>query len=547
MSAQYIKIRLKKDSTLYLALTQWIEASRLTIVGVATTGSVDGDDYGWYVDDTVLNTYSGVSSLLTNSEEHTNLGRYVIGRNASASNRAELFPSSSSSFGTDPAQYQFDFDYFFEYGILKLVGTSFALTAASAANRAGVVFMTPDTSNQNQQWEIVDQYGNVIEKPQEISSWQDPVQITTVSAGVSSSGTANIHCYEAGYVRYRTPSYVGKLVCKTTTHDTNPDCYSHLSTTILGANSGTERYSAVTGDILISNDDGMNDGSFDTKIEWEHTNNTRTYYNWYINGPWAATGTYQIPWQLNYYRQYTITFNANGGINAPSELVFYEDNLLVTMPISIPKRDDYTFLGWSSSETASTPEYLAGYEYTIMNNNFTLYAVWGEAKKTLTYNVNGGTGTLSQQSVASGSSIDIDFTTKLTPPAGYFFKGWDENSTVKIPTYRKPNGETSIVLDKDITLYAIWWPEFKWQNAEGAKDYSKINFNKFITIITNIFTDIFVDELAPNKIKLNETEDVYYNKEYYNNLATPFELSINADDPLKEDQFTNLLNAYKNY
>lgn len=75
----------------------------------------------------------------------------------------------------------------------------------------------------------------------------------------------------------------------------------------------------------------------------------------------------------------TINYNANGGSGAP---VSQTHLINTTSKISNakPTRNNYVFLGWSTSSTATNATYIAGGQYT--NNSFTngatvtLYAVW---------------------------------------------------------------------------------------------------------------------------------------------------------------------------
>ena len=71
---------------------------------------------------------------------------------------------------------------------------------------------------------------------------------------------------------------------------------------------------------------------------------------------------------------YTVTYNANGGTNAPgSQTKQYNEKL--TLSSAKPTRTGYTFLGWAESSGAAKAEYLPGAGYTG-NKNITLYAVW---------------------------------------------------------------------------------------------------------------------------------------------------------------------------
>ena len=73
--------------------------------------------------------------------------------------------------------------------------------------------------------------------------------------------------------------------------------------------------------------------------------------------------------------QRTITFNANGGSNAPfSQKTWYRE--LIKLTEDTPERANHTFLGWSTDSAATEATWLPGENFLGQNNNFTLYAVW---------------------------------------------------------------------------------------------------------------------------------------------------------------------------
>ena len=71
---------------------------------------------------------------------------------------------------------------------------------------------------------------------------------------------------------------------------------------------------------------------------------------------------------------YTISYNANGGTGAPAAQTKYYNELL-TLSSTKPIRTGYTFLGWSTGSSATSPTYAAGGSYTA-NSGATFYAVW---------------------------------------------------------------------------------------------------------------------------------------------------------------------------
>ena len=76
-------------------------------------------------------------------------------------------------------------------------------------------------------------------------------------------------------------------------------------------------------------------------------------------------------------KTYSVTYNANGGSGAPSSQTKRHGTVL-TLSSTKPKRTGYTFLGWSTSSSATSAKYNAGGTFTS-NASTTLYAVW-EAK-----------------------------------------------------------------------------------------------------------------------------------------------------------------------
>lgn len=72
-------------------------------------------------------------------------------------------------------------------------------------------------------------------------------------------------------------------------------------------------------------------------------------------------------------------------------------------------------------------------------------------KYTVTYDSNGGTGSISPVEVEEGKSITLNDGTGLTAPAGKTFKGWAKSASAQNPTVTSPFTPTA-----DTTLYAIY-------------------------------------------------------------------------------------------
>ena len=86
----------------------------------------------------------------------------------------------------------------------------------------------------------------------------------------------------------------------------------------------------------------------------------------------------------------------------------------------------------------------------------TLYAsaVVNVSVLTVTYDANGGTGTVDPVSVASGDSVTLDDGTGLTAPEGKVFDGWATTDDAETPDVDSP-----YTPEADVTLYAVYVAE----------------------------------------------------------------------------------------
>ena len=120
-------------------------------------------------------------------------------------------------------------------------------------------------------------------------------------------------------------------------------------------------------------------------------------------------------------------------------------------------REGYDFLGWSTDPNATEIEYSDGAEFTAPNNpeTTTLYAVWNKLHK-ITFDANGGTGTMDAQYIPAGLSDDL-YSNTFTREH-YTFFGWSENPDATISDYEYDDcdGFTAPNEAGETVLYAIW-------------------------------------------------------------------------------------------
>jgi uncharacterized repeat protein (TIGR02543 family) len=173
------------------------------------------------------------------------------------------------------------------------------------------------------------------------------------------------------------------------------------------------------------------------------------YYNIEYGG---GSGSCRVPYTVPALPLYTITYNANGGSLAPASHSYYYgyDTKLSTQ---IPYKAGYDFLGWSLSNTATSPSYQPGQAWGGTNRgNYTLYAVWKKQTYTITFDANGGTNAPDSMTVEWGTVVSVSDIPKPTR-TNYLFLGWSENSTATIPQH---TDGWSIQFSNSTTLYAVW-------------------------------------------------------------------------------------------
>ena len=93
---------------------------------------------------------------------------------------------------------------------------------------------------------------------------------------------------------------------------------------------------------------------------------------------------------------------------------------------------------------------MAGSSFTP-SGNVTLYAKW-DTVYTVTFNANGGSGTIPAQSVSPGSAITLPSGSGLTRN-GFIFDGWNTNASGTGTSYAAGSSYTPIA---DTTLYVKW-------------------------------------------------------------------------------------------
>ena len=230
---------------------------------------------------------------------------------------------------------------------------------------------------------------------------------------------------------------------------------------------------------------------------------------------------------------YTVTYNNNGGSGCTTTSVTYGGKYGTMCE---PTRNGYVFIGWFDENYKDKPlnyyadtysdlknafgydadalynhyitygkgegrrisQYVKGDSFTG-NANKTIYAGWYAQGYTISYNSNGGTGSMASDVVKTGGTATIkanEFTKK-----GYTFAGWTTKSdgtddgynwTGWSGTWNYVDGQYGIA-NKTLKLYARWTPKsytisYNSNGRTGTMASDTVSTGSKATIKSNTFT-----------------------------------------------------------
>ena len=171
-----------------------------------------------------------------------------------------------------------------------------------------------------------------------------------------------------------------------------------------------------------------------------------------------------VTFKADWLGRYTIAFDANGGEGTMAS-TNVERNVGFLLPSNAFTRTGYDFTTWTTNLSASAkPADLIADGATVTNlvaagETCTLHALWNAHHYTVTFDANGGTGSVPEDmEFTYGVAQQLPETPIPTEPLHYEFTGWGTDPMQKDGTYQ-PNESVSnltAVADGQVTLYAIW-------------------------------------------------------------------------------------------
>ena len=286
----------------------------------------------------------------------------------------------------------------------------------------------------------------------------------------------------------------------------------------------------------------------------------------YVKGD-SFTGNANKTIYAGWYAQgYTISYNSNGGTGSMASDVVKTGGT-VTIKANEFTKKGYSFAGWTTKSDGTddgynwtgwsgTWNYVDG-QYGIANKTLKLYARWTPKSYTISYNSNGGTGTMTSDTVSTGGSVTIKGNTfKRT---GYKFVGWTTKSDGTDDgygwnpgwsgTWNYDNGQYGIANDK-LVLYARWDNHFTvtYNDNGGSGCSSSSKTVTYGSTYGNLCTPtrsgyIFAGWYSSNYA--NAPWTYYYDK--YKNDSTVASIGRNDKVGLYNNYLTNSTRKFSRY
>ncbi|MGG5372746.1 bacterial Ig-like domain-containing protein [Enterococcus sp. AZ196] len=150
-----------------------------------------------------------------------------------------------------------------------------------------------------------------------------------------------------------------------------------------------------------------------------------------------------------------VTYNENFG-SKPNEVTkeYGFGNTVNLSEVAVPKRTGYEFVGWSNSNVATVEDFKDGEKISFTSDK-TVYAIWKANTYTISFDANGGTGTMADLPMIY--DVEKAIPENTFSRKNYIFQGWSTKDSGSKEFQDK--GAVKNLTDKangSVTLYAVW-------------------------------------------------------------------------------------------
>lgn len=160
-------------------------------------------------------------------------------------------------------------------------------------------------------------------------------------------------------------------------------------------------------------------------------------------------------WNIN---TYTVKYNGNGATGGSTESSSHTYDTAKNLTKNGFTKTGYTFQGWATTATG-TVEYTDQKSVknltTTNNGTVTLYAVWKAIDYTVSFNANGGTGKMADQTGSYDKAMNLPTNVFARPT--YTFLGWSTDPDAATATYTDKQSVKNLAASSStVKLYAVW-------------------------------------------------------------------------------------------
>ncbi|MBR6251239.1 MAG: InlB B-repeat-containing protein, partial [Bacteroidales bacterium] len=191
---------------------------------------------------------------------------------------------------------------------------------------------------------------------------------------------------------------------------------------------------------------------------------------------------------------YTIEYVNNGGIGTTVDQDATYDQDVTILSNNKFTKAGYEFIRWNTAADGSGDTYYPGSTQRNLatEGTVTLYAQWDIAGFIITFDNNGGKGSMATQQI---NYDQWDYLTKCTfTKTGYRFMGWNLKADGTGKSYADGEYVSNITAGEAVTLYAQWAPseyyvsyEPNATDAEGTMQKQRFYFNVSAPLTANSF------------------------------------------------------------
>ena len=219
--------------------------------------------------------------------------------------------------------------------------------------------------------------------------------------------------------------------------------------------------------------------------EYDFVQNTATTKQYLVKAVRNSVELYTVPLCLfnitwtDPIIQYLVQYDANGGAGSMASAIVEAGNQYTLLANGFTAPAGKEFKCWSVSGVEKNP----GDKITV-DAPVTVSAVWKDLTFTVSFDANGGTGSMADVTGVSGQYALPD--NGFTAPSGKQFKCWSVNDQEK-------NAGDSITVTADVTVKAVWKdivvpePPYEEKEVDGKKVYEVETAAGVVTPVTDLF------------------------------------------------------------